>query len=131
MRILFADDNREICEMYQLVFRYHAIEANVAHDGNEAIEAVKAENKGFDAIVLDIGMPFMDGWGALEAIRQLPHGKDVPVVVLTSFAFHEQEARAQELGADACLTKPIFPHDLVRVLRDIVQERQQTATAEE
>ena len=131
MRILFADDNHEICELYQLVFGLNSIVATIAHNGEEAVAAVKDEPKGFDVIVLDIGMPQMDGWGAFKAIRQLPEGQNVPIVVLTGYAITEHRARASEFGAAVFLNKPVFPHDLLRILRDIVEKRHQSVTGKE
>ena len=128
MRILFVDDNREICELYQLALRRQGVVAHLAYNGHEAVSAVAAEPKGFDVIVLDVEMPLLDGWGAFEAIRQLPHSKDVPIVMFTGYATPEHQANATKYGAAAFLTKPTSPDDLVCVLRNIVEKRQQTAS---
>lgn len=123
MRLLFADDNQETCNLFELVFGFENIDAYIAHNGAEAVEAVREEAKPFDVIVLDVEMPIMNGWSAFKAIRELPQGQDVPVVIFTGYASIESRVRAKQLGAADIFFKPMLPIDLLSRLRKIVEEK--------
>lgn len=123
MHILFADDNPQTCELFDLVFRKEGVCAHIAHSGIEAVEFVKAERVCFDAIVLDVEMPYMDGWTAFENIRQLPQGQCVPIVIFTGYATSEANAHALQLGAAAFLIKPLLPQDLLKELHTIIEKQ--------
>jgi CheY-like chemotaxis protein len=121
MRLLFADDNQETCNLFELVFRMENINAQFAHNGAEAVEAVREEAEAFDVIVLDVEMPVMNGWSALKAIRELPQGQNVPIAIFTGYVTIESKAWAKRLGAAALLFKPMLPDDMLRELRKIVE----------
>jgi CheY-like chemotaxis protein len=94
------------------------IQTQTARDGAEALAAVDASVEPFDVIVLDIEMPHMNGWQALKAIRQLPQGRLVPIVMFTGYG-HETKARALEEGANCLVHKPLLPQEMVRVLHKV------------
>lgn len=122
MRLLFADDNQETCNLFELVFRMENIDAQFAHNGAEAVEAVKEESEPFDVIVLDVEMPVMNGWNAFKAIRELPQGQNVPVAIFTGYASIESKAYAKQLGAADIFFKPMLPDELLSRLRKIVEK---------
>ena len=78
-------------------------------DGPSGLEA--ALNESPDLLVLDIGLPEMDGWQVLDKLRSNPGTKTLPVLVLTAHAEEESRRRADEGGADAFVTKPFQPND--------------------
>lgn len=82
----------------------------MAEDGPSGLERVRADHP--DLVVLDIGLPVMDGWQVLDEIRRDPHLAQLPVLVLTAHAEEESRRRADEGGADAFVTKPFQPSDL-------------------
>ena len=120
MRLLFADDNQETCNLFELFFGLENIDAHFALNGAEAVEAVKEEAEPFDVIVLDVEMPVMNGWSALKAIRELPQGQNVPIAIFTGYATVESRVWAKKLGPAALLFKPMLPNDLLCELRKIV-----------
>ena len=126
MRILFVDDNHETCSVFQLALRLNDIQALTAHTGAEALTAFKAEPRHFDAIALDIEMPVMNGLDALEAIRRLPEGKDVPIVMFTGYDNPQYIARALKGGANEILLKPAMPSELADILRHLATQHGQT-----
>ena len=123
MRLLFADDNQETCRLFELFFGIENIDAYFAHNGAEAVEAVREEAEPFDVIVLDVEMPIMNGWSAFQAIRELPQGQDVPVVIFTGYASIESRVWAKRLGAADIFFKPMMPDDLLSRLRKIVDQK--------
>ncbi len=87
-------------------------------DGPSGLEAVFTEHP--DLLILDIGLPRMDGWQVLDHIRRTPETKDLPVVVLTAHAEEESRRRADEGGADAFVTKPFQPNDFRQTVLDLL-----------
>lgn len=123
MRLLFADDNQETCNLFELFFGLENIDAQFAHNGAEAVEAVREEAEPFDVIVLDVEMPVMNGWSAFKAIRELPQGQDVPIVIFTGYASIESRVWAKRLGAADIFFKPMLPDDLLSQLRKILGQK--------
>ncbi|HVB76896.1 MAG TPA: response regulator [Candidatus Nitrosotalea sp.] len=104
IRVLHVEDDRALSEMYALGLRMHGFEVLVAHDGQGAIEA--ALQRAPDFVVLDVGLPDIDGLEVLDRLRADPRTALVPVALLTAFsptAYHE---RARALGVCEVLLKP-------------------------
>ncbi len=83
-----------------------------ARNGREAVEKFAASEEGaFDAILMDVMMPVMDGMQAARAIRALPRqdAADVPIIAMTANAFAEDQSRARDCGMTKYLTKPVDP----------------------
>ncbi|HEY0072744.1 MAG TPA: response regulator [Abditibacteriaceae bacterium] len=123
MQILFVDDNIDICRLYKFYFERNNITAQLAHNGLEAVQAVKAQSQPFDAIVLDVEMPVMNGWSVFKAIRELSQGKTVPIVIFTGYATDESKACAKQLGAAGIFFKPMELDDMLSWLRKIVEQQ--------
>ena len=94
-----------------------------AEDGTEGVEMVRASAPGhYDAIIMDMRMPKMDGDEAARAIRQLGRedAATVPIVAATADAFAEAYDRAREAGMDAHITKPLNVRTMVEVLGTLI-----------
>ena len=109
-RILVVEDSAPIRLLIQLCLRSGVVEVITREDGPSGLEAVTTELP--DLVVLDIGLPGMDGWHVLEAMRSQIATRDVPVLVLTAHAAEAMRDRADLAGADAFMTKPFQPSDL-------------------
>lgn len=109
-RILVVEDSAPIRLLIQLCLRSGVVEVITREDGPSGLEAVATESP--DLVVLDIGLPGMDGWHVLEAMRSQIATRDVPVLVLTAHAAEAMRDRADLAGADAFMTKPFQPSDL-------------------
>jgi CheY-like chemotaxis protein len=113
-RILVVDDEQMVAKSLAVLLGIlgHAVE--VAHDGLEGIAA--AERRRPDVILLDIGMPKLDGYAACRAIREQPWGKTIQIVALTGWGTEEDRRRSAEAGFDAHLVKPVDASTLAQLL---------------
>ncbi len=117
--ILVVDDNLDAREMYAMYLQYEGFECLEASNGIEALRMVRERRPA--VVLMDATMPGMDGWQATEQIRADPSLKGIPVVMLTAHAFDEHRSRAQQVGADAFLAKPVLPDDLARAVRQVLR----------
>lgn len=108
-RILVVEDSAVIRRLIEVCLRAADLEIVTRDDGKSGLSAVSSESP--DLVVLDIGLPGMDGWEVLDRIRRDESTKHIPVVVLTAHAEEESRRRANEGGADAFVTKPFQPND--------------------
>ena len=121
MKILFVDDSLDTREIYRKYLTLHDHAVHVAENGVEAVAAVEAES--FDVIVLDMAMPVMSGWEALDQIRLLPQGRDVPVIFFTAYFKRHIEERAIAAGANMVLSKPMMPAELLEAIEGLQKAR--------
>lgn len=118
-RVLLAEDNELNWEVARELLGALGLELTWAENGREAVDAFASSEPGtFDAVLMDIRMPEMDGYQATRAIRALsrPDAATVPVVAMTADAFSEDIERARDAGMDAHVAKPIDLRELVRTL---------------
>ncbi|MDX1469665.1 MAG: response regulator [Acidimicrobiia bacterium] len=108
-RILVVEDSAVIRRLIEVCLRAADLEIVAREDGRAGLQAVGSESP--DLVVLDIGLPGMDGWEVLDRIRRDETTSNLPVVVLTAHAEEESRRRASEFGADAFVTKPFQPND--------------------
>lgn len=113
-RVLVVDDNMAAADMLRLVLKMLGHEVRLAGDGQEAID-VAAEFRP-DVILMDIGMPKMNGYEAARHIRQQPWGQKMTLIALTGWGQDEDKERSQEAGFDRHLVKPAEPLVLQRLL---------------
>lgn len=111
MKILFVDDLPDTRDVFSLAFGIQGHTTHLATNGREAVEAVRAQN--FDAIIMDVEMPEMNGFDAVETIRTLPNGAKIPIIMFTAYGDNETRERAISSGADLLLHKPILPQELL------------------
>ncbi|MDF2441036.1 MAG: two-component system, sensor histidine kinase and response regulator [Abditibacteriota bacterium] len=119
MHILFVDDTKDTREMYAYFFGLKGFETETAANGAEAIAAVQHSEEPFDAVVLDIEMPIMNGWEALDAIRKMPQCQNLPIIMFSAYAEAELQTRAIEAGANGLLHKPLLPHDMIQAVAEL------------
>ena len=117
MRILFVDDAPDTCQLFRTGFSLEGHATEVASNGYEAVMAVRSTQ--FDAIVMDISMPQMTGWHAAAEIRKLHRGRDVPLILFTAFDAQEDHQKAEQVGADALLRKPLTPAELLQHIDEL------------
>ncbi len=108
-RVLVVEDSAVIRRLIEVCLRPADLEVLMREDGPSGLAAAQTENP--DLLVLDIGLPEMDGWQVLDHLRSVPETRTLPVLVLTAHAEEESRRRADEGGADAFVTKPFQPND--------------------
>lgn len=106
-KILLAEDEKMIADMYSTKFTLEGYEVVTAHDGVQALAMAKSENP--DIILLDIIMPKLDGFAALKSIREDAALKSTPVILLTNLGQEDDIKKGKELGADDYFVKANHP----------------------
>ena len=122
-RILLAEDNEVNMEITTELLQMNGVAVTQAWNGAEAVERFReADAFAFDAILMDMQMPVMDGCEAARRIRALrrPDARKVPIVAVTANAFAEDIAATSAAGMDAHVSKPIDFAHLVKVLRECI-----------
>lgn len=112
-RVLVVDDNQDSANSLAILLKFAGNEVETANDGVEAI--TEAERFRPDMILLDIGMPRLNGYDAARRIREQPWGKDVTLVALTGWGQEEDRRKSREAGFDEHLVKPV-DHDVLMKL---------------
>ena len=118
-RVLVVEDSAVIQRLISVCLRPAGFEVETRDDGPSGLEAALADPP--DLLILDVGLPKMDGWQVLEEIRSDPRTESLKVLVLTAHAQEETRQRADQGGADAFITKPFRPDDLRRVAGQLMQ----------
>ena len=113
-RLLVVDDNRDAADSIALLLRMLGAEVRVAYGGSEALSAL--EDFDPSAILLDIGMPGMDGHEVARRVRQLPGHRGVTLIALTGWGQKEDVVQTQESGFDYHLIKPLDLKTLEKLL---------------
>lgn len=122
-RVLLAEDNELNVEVAREFLKLGGVAADVAADGKRAVELfVRNEPGTYDAILMDIQMPRMNGYEAARAIRGMkrPDAAAIPIIALTADAFAEDVRRAREAGMNAHLAKPLEADQLLRLLQKLL-----------
>ena len=115
MKIVIADDNRDSADSMAMLLEAGGHEVHVAYDGAEAVEAANRVQP--DVVLLDIGMPKMNGFECARSLRGQPWAAGALLVALTGWGQEEDKRRALEAGFDRHLTKPVDPATLEEALR--------------
>jgi CheY-like chemotaxis protein len=116
-RILVVDDNKDSADSLALLLRFSGSEVEAAHDGLEAI--AKAEAFRPDVVLMDIGMPKLNGYDAARRIRQQPWGRSMVLIAQTGWGQGEDRRLAEEAGFNAHIVKPVEPATLIRMLSEL------------
>ena len=114
-RILVVDDNRSNAQSLELLLRALGQEVYTAYDGPEALELARKYRP--EVVLLDIGLPLMDGYEVARRCRKDPNLKILTVVAMTGYGQDSDRQRSQEAGFDAHLVKPVNLDDLRLLLK--------------
>lgn len=115
-RILVVDDNRDAADSLALILQRMGHELSTAYDGQEGVEAVARFQP--EVVLLDIGLPKLNGYEAAREIRRQPTGKEVELIAITGWGQEEDKRRAFEAGFDHHLTKPVEASVLRKLLAE-------------
>jgi CheY-like chemotaxis protein len=113
-RILVVDDNRDSAETLAMMLQLLNNEVRTAHDGLEAVEVAAAFRP--NLILMDLGMPRLNGYDATRRIRAEPWGRSMTIVALTGWGQDSDRARSHEAGCNGHLVKPVNLAELEKLL---------------
>jgi signal transduction histidine kinase len=120
-RVLVVDDNRDAAQSVASFFELSGHEVRTAVDGGEAL--VAAELFGPDVVVLDIGLPVLDGYEVARRLRQMPAGRQALLLALTGYGQREDRHNAMAAGFDQHFVKPADPAVLLSAIDNWLRER--------
>ena len=121
--MLLAEDVQVNAEIIQMLLQTRQIETDHAENGKIAVEMFSSQPVGhYDAILMDMRMPEMDGLEATRTIRAMDRedARAIPSIALTANAFDEDVQRSLQAGLDAHLSKPVQPEVLFATLEDLI-----------
>ena len=124
-RLLLVEDNMVNLEIAKMILTKQGFEIDTAENGEIAVDMVASSEPGcYDAVLMDIQMPVMDGYTATRAIRSLKDKElaAIPVIAMTANAFKEDEEAAAEAGMNAHVAKPIDVNDLMSKLASVLSK---------
>jgi signal transduction histidine kinase/ActR/RegA family two-component response regulator len=116
-RVLIVDDNEDAASLLADALTALGYSCAVAHDGPKALEVAKREP--FDAVVLDIGLPAMDGYEVARHLRAMPGWDGIPLVAITGYGQQNDKQRSIAAGFDHHFVKPVDMKALAQVLADV------------
>ena len=116
MRILIADDDREICDLLEIYINNEGFQVIKAYDGQEAYEKFKETDP--DCVILDVMMPKMDG---LEVVNKIREDSQVPILMLSAKTSDIDKIRGLAKGADDYVVKPFNPLEVVARVKSLLR----------
>jgi two-component system cell cycle response regulator DivK len=119
-RVLVVDDYPDAREMYSEYLDYCGFDVVEAANGMEALQ--RALDTKPDIILMDLSLPVMDGWEATRRLKADERTAKIPVVALTGHALAGISEGAKRAGCDAFVTKPCLPEDLVKEIRNVLDQ---------
>jgi two-component system CheB/CheR fusion protein len=126
-RILIADDNADVAGSFEVMLQMFGHDVRTAFDGLEALE--RAEEFRPDVIVLDVGMPNLDGYETARRIRQRPWGRDVVLIAVTGWGNEKDKNQSAEAGFDIHLVKPVDADTILKSLNKVDRSELGSKTA--
>ena len=123
-KILLAEDVQINAEIMMMLLKTRNMEVDLAENGKIAVEMFEKQPEGhYDAILMDVRMPEMDGLEATQKIRSMERkdAKDIPIIALTANAFDEDVQRSMQAGLNAHLSKPVQPEVLFETLESLIE----------
>ncbi|MFF7149697.1 response regulator [Streptomyces jietaisiensis] len=118
-RVLVVDDNKVIRQLIRVNLELEGIEVVTAADGVECLDVVHRVRP--DVVTLDVVMPRLDGLRTAAQLRADPRTRDLPLAVISACTQYEVES-GLDVGVDAFLAKPFDPADLVRIVRELLEQ---------
>jgi CheY-like chemotaxis protein len=116
-RVLVVDDHPDVLESLAMLLELHGHEVATARDGLEAVDVAGRFRP--DLVLLDLGMPRLDGYGACRLIREQTWGKGVRIVALTGWGQDGDRRQTEEAGFDDHLVKPVAPSALLEMVAKV------------
>lgn len=117
-KVLIVEDNEDNRIVYSTMLRHFGFDVDEAENGAEGI--LKARTNHPDLILMDIAIPLVDGWEAVQRLKKDPATSHIPIVALTAHAMPADRERAVQVGCDGYLAKPCEPRAVVEEVKRIL-----------
>ncbi len=124
VRVLLVDDNRELIDLMGKIMQLQGYDVHLRYSGQDGIAA--AEALAPDVMLLDIGMPHMDGYAVCQHIRKQAWGRNLPIIALTGFGQEADKQRSWAAGFDGHLLKPVDYTSLTEVLTKTIAAKKES-----
>ena len=121
IRILYVEDNEDNVYMLSQRLKKHGFEVLVASDGEEGIEIARRQRP--DLILMDLGLPSLDGWSAARLLKQASDTGSIPIIALSAHTMPGDRERALAAGCDEYDAKPVAFDRLLAKIRDLLHGR--------
>ena len=124
-RLLLVEDNMVNMEIANMILEDNGFTVETAENGKIALDMVSSSEPGYyDAVLMDIQMPVMDGYEATREIRTLPNRDlaNIPILAMTANAFKEDERAVMEAGMQAHIAKPVDVDQLLKTLASVLRK---------
>src|SRR5690349_5785324 len=125
--ILAVDDEPMVTRIVQVNLEREGYEVRTARDGVEALEVLRSGQDRPNLVLLDVTMPYMDGFELLHQMKADPQLQDIPVVMMTARVLDADLLHGKEQGAVGYLPKPVHPVELVKTVRQILGDNEAPA----
>ncbi|MFI3226553.1 MAG: response regulator transcription factor [Clostridia bacterium] len=125
MRLLLCEDEKELSKALVAILKHNKYSVDAVFDGAEALEYLQSDN--YDAVILDIMMPKIDGLTVLKKTRET--GNDVPILMLTAKSQIDDKVEGLDLGANDYLTKPFETKELLARIRAMTRSKADSTTS--
>jgi len=116
-RVLIVDDNRDSADSLAMLLEITGNKTYMAHDGLEAVEAIEKHRP--QVVLLDIGLPTLDGHEVCRRVREQPWGKDIVMIALTGWGQADDLRKSEEAGFNGHLVKPVDYDKLLELLESL------------
>jgi CheY-like chemotaxis protein len=116
LNVLIVDDDIKNIFVLDSALNEYNVNVEIAYNGKEAIEKLR-ENESIDIVLMDIMMPVMDGYEAIETIRADEKLKNIPIIAVTAKAMKEDKEKCMKIGADDFMSKPIDVDALMKLIK--------------
>jgi CheY-like chemotaxis protein len=120
-RILLVEDNEDNRLVYRTILDHFGFVVLEAADGEEGIRRARMDAP--DLILMDVSIPKVDGWEATRRLKSDPATSSIPIIALTAHALASDRAKAQEVGCDGYLAKPVEPRRVVEEVQKHLARR--------
>lgn len=120
-KILLVEDNDMLQEILSARLTMKGFNVHIASNGLEAVEFAQSFRP--DLILMDMSLPFMNGWEATKAIRETPEISNVPIIALTAHAMVTEKEKGLKAGCNLYMTKPVDFQRLLAKINDFLAER--------
>ena len=117
-RILVVEDDESTRELLKIIMNNAGFQVAVAADGQQGLNAIKADPP--DLVLLDIMLPEVHGYSVCHQVKSDPKLKHIKILMLSAKAFPADRHQAEQVGADAFMSKPVNPVELVQMVKSLL-----------